>query len=242
MFRHCALHKRPYYFFMKRILFSVLATAALYACNDVKKEDVKLKEFKMPDSAVSTPAAATVPAVLPDTLKHASNDTIIAGKSIGNVSIDEKMESAGAKLGRPDDGDAAMGKALSIWKSKPSGKGSDTVSHTITIYSTTNFGDKDEAPRVQNIRITSPFFKTEEGVRCGGTLFFIKMQYPTIKKPIAAYTDKATGEEIAIYDEQKEGIAFEINTAGKCIAIGVHKPGKKIIDTYLPMFPDLKKD
>lgn len=226
---------------MKRILFSVLAIAALHACNNAKKDDVKLKEFKMPDSAASTPVTAAAPVAVQDTLKHAANDTIVAGKSIGHVSIDEKMELVGAELGKPDDGDAAMGKALSIWKSKPSGKAGDTVSHTITIYSTTNFGDKDEAPRVQNIRVTSPFFKTAEMVKCGSTLVFIKMQYPTVKKPTATYTDKATGEEIAIYDEQKEGIAFEINAGGKCVAIGVHKPGKRIFDTYLPMFPDLKR-
>jgi hypothetical protein len=225
---------------MKRILFSVLTITALHACNSVNKKDVKLTEFKMPDSAAATPVTA-VPVSLPDTL-HASNDTIAAGKSIGYVSINEKMEPVTAELGTPDDGDAAMGKALSIWRSKPSGKGADTVSHTITIFSTTNFGDKEEAPRVQNIRVTSPFFKTVEMIRCGSTLAFIKLQYPAVKKPIAAYTDKASGEVITIYDDQKQGISFEINPEGKCIGIAVHKPGKKIIDTYLPMFPDLKKE
>jgi hypothetical protein len=225
---------------MKRILFSVLAITALYACNGVNKKDVKLTEFKMPDSATATPVTA-VPVSVPDTLHNASNDTIAAGKSIGYVSIGEKMELVTAELGTPDDGDAAMGKALSIWRSKPSGKGADTVSHTITIFSTTNFGDKDEVPRVQNVRITSPFFKTAEMIKCGSTLAFIKLQYPAVKKPIAAYTDEASGEEITIYDDQKQGISFEVNPEGKCVAIGVHKPGKKITDTYLPMFPDLKK-
>lgn len=229
---------------MKRILFSVLAIAALHACNDAKKEDVKLKEFKMPDSVEKTPAAtpAGAPAPLQDTLRnHAVNDTIVAGRSIGKTYINEKMELLGAELGKPDDGDAAMGKAISIWTIDPSGRGTDTITHTITVYSTTNFGAKDEAPKVESIRITSPYFKTPEMVRSGSTLAFIKLQYPTIKKPTATYTDKKTGEEITIYDEQKQGISFEISPSGKCIGIGVHKPGKKITDAYLPMFPDLKK-
>ncbi len=225
---------------MKRILFSVLIITALHACNNADKKEVKLTEFKMPDSVTATPVTQPVVSV-PDTLHNTSNDTIAAGKSIGYVFIDEKMELVTAVLGTPDDGDAAMGKALSIWKSKPSGKGADTVSHTITIFSTTNFGDKDEAPRVQNVRITSPFFKTTEMIKCGSTLAFIKLQYPAVKKAVAAYTDKASGEEITIYDDQKQGISFEINPEGKCIGIAIHKPGKKIFDIYLPMFPDLKR-
>jgi len=225
---------------MNRIIFFALAILALHACNNVKKGDVKMTELEMPDSALAAPAPAVPAAPAADTLKHAANDTIVPGKSIGNISIDEKMTLAGAELGRPDDGDAAMGQAISIWKSRPAGKGSDTVVHTITIYSTTNFGDKEEAPRVQNIRITSPFFKTAEMVKCGSTLAFIKLQYPDIKKPIATYTDKATKEEISIYDDQKAGVSFEISPLGKCVGIGVHKNTKKITETYLPMFPDLK--
>ena len=68
------------------------------------------------------------------------------------------------------------------------------------------------------------------------------MQYPTIKKATASFSDKTTGKTVQIYDEVKQGIAFEINEATKCIGITVHLPGKKAWESYFVEYGPLKKD
>ena len=46
------------------------------------------------------------------------------------------------------------------------------------------------------------------------------------------YTTNA-GNKISVYDDVKEGIAFETNEEGKCILISVHLKGQKNIKTTL---------
>ena len=175
------------------------------------------------------------------TISSAANDTIVPGKSIGHILLNEKMDEVIKVLGQPDSADAAMGKSMSKWFSKPSKKGADTVIHSIIVFATTNFGGKDEASRVRHIRITSPFFKTAEQVGCGSTIAFIKMQYPEIKKPGASYTDRS-GNTVMIYDDVKEGIAYEIDGSTRCIGITVHGRGQKARETYLAEFGNTENE
>ena len=171
--------------------------------------------------------------------KPATNDTIVPGKSIGHISLNETAEDVIRALGEPDARDAAMGKALLTWNSKPSMKGADTIVNSIEIFTATNFGAKNEASRVKQIRITSPFFKTSEHVSCGSTIAFIKLQFPELKKVTASYTDNA-GNTIMIWDDTKTGISFEINEMTKCCGITVHKPGEKAREIYNAKFGDVK--
>lgn len=217
----------------------MLLAAAMQACNDKSSKNTNTATADTTVTVANTPAST---APVADTTKKVSqaNDSIFPGKSIGNAAIGEKMEDVVKLLGQPDDGDAAMGKAISIWRSKA--KAGDSTVHTFTIYSITNFDGKDETPRVKIIRATSPFFKTAEGVGSGSTLAFIKAQYPAAKKPVASYTDTIQHTKLMIYEASKEGIAFEINeTTGKCAGVIVHVPGDNGYSTYLPMFPGLKK-
>lgn len=174
---------------------------------------------------------------IPDSIiKPTAKQLIIPGKSIGQITIDEKMEEVAKLLGIPDDGDAAMGKSISIWYSKnPLNK------YSTTIYSTSNFGDKDESRKVQNIRVTSPYFITENFIRCGNDLSFIQQKYPELKKPKSYYQDTTTKTNINIFENIKDGIAFEINESNKCVGISVYKPGKRITQTYLPLFPGVQE-
>ena len=222
---------------MKRIILPA-AILFIFGC----KEQTKTSKEKFTDTVVkdttivhdTVKLAAATPAV------NAANDTITAGKSIGHISLNEKSADVIKELGKPDAEDAAMGKAMLTWFSKPSGKDADTVKNSIIVYTTTNFGGNDEAPRVKYIRITSPFFKTTEGISCGSTIAFIKMKYPALKKPTASYTDK-NGATVMLYDVKDEGIGFEINEATKCVGITVHKPNTNPWEILVPEFGDIKK-
>jgi hypothetical protein len=227
---------------MKHNVWLLAALTTLCACSTNLRENNSTKDST---TIFVMKKADTLPTILKDTTRiitdtitgRISADSIIPGKGIGQIALNEKRESVIAKLGRPDAGDAAMGKAISIWHSKR--KGNDSTVHSVTVYSTTNFGDKEESHKVQSIRITSPVFITAQSIKCSSTLAFLKIQCPEIRNPQSFYKDSSTGEKINIYENVKTGIAFEINSAGKCIGISVHKPGKKITQTYLPMFPGL---
>ena len=219
---------------MKKAILLPVTAFILFSCNQPTKTTVeKVTETTVKSDTATLKDTLTVSKQLAPV--SAANDTITPGKSIGHISLDEKTGEVIAELNKPDGEDAAMGKALLTWNSKPSMKGADTTVNSINIFTSTNFGAKDEASRVKHIRVTSAFFKTPEHAGCGSTIAFIKMQYPEIKKPAASYTDKA-GKTVLIYDDIKTGIAFEINDATKCIGVTVHKPGEKAWETYISEF------
>jgi len=217
---------------MKQIL-SILLAFSICACNQKsKKSDIKLASAEIKDSTrVSGKDSVTSHAAV-----SKANDTIMPGKSIGHISLDEKTEDVIQALGQPDSSDAAMGKQMLSWYSKPTKK--DTAVNSIKIFAAANFGGKDEAARVRQVRITSPFFKTAEGIGCGSTIAFIKTQYKDIKKASASYTDRS-GNPVMIYDDIKEGIAFEIGSNTKCVGVTVHPRGHKAWEIYAAEFGDL---
>ena len=164
----------------------------------------------------------------PDSLQPVPEaELIVPGKSIGLTSIGERADSVGAKLGRPDEGDAAMGKAISTWYSK----GDKT--HSTTIFFTTNFGDKDEASRARQVRITSPYFKTKEGLSVGSPMDDISKVYPVLKKTGRYPSPKDASQMVVVMDEPDKGIAFEIDPSYKCVGIVIHRPEDKPFETYL---------
>ncbi len=223
----------------KGYLISIIALS-LFACTQHAKTDTgKFTATAVHDSVSKTTDTAKKN-ILAATLPAAANDTILPGKSIGHILLNEKLDEVIRALGPPDSSDAAMGKSMSKWFSKPSQKGADTAVHSIIVFATTNFGGKDEGPRVKHIRITSPFFKTAEGVGCGSTIAFIKMQYPTIKKPGVSYTDRS-GNTVMIYDDIKQGIAYEIDASTKCVGITVHARGQRAREVYNAEFGDVEE-
>jgi hypothetical protein len=161
--------------------------------------------------------------------KLLSNNLIIPGESIGQTSINEDAATMVKRLGKPDAGDAAMGKALSIWYA-----GHDTTAHQTAIFSSRQMGTADEASRIKQIRVTSPEFVTKNGIHVGSDLKQIG-QYFELKK-VAHYAKGETNYDIS---ESKEGIAFETDPSGKCVAIMVYPKGERQIDTYLPFYNNL---
>ena len=228
---------------MKTLLLGLCFSFFWCSCSQRDKTTVE----KFTDTAIrdSVTKPALVDSIAVDSLKKAfqaaANDTIFPGISIGCIKLGQTANDIIKALGQPDSSDAAMGKSMMRWFSKPTGKGIDTAVNSISVFSSSNMGSKDERRRIIHIRITSPYYKTPEHIGYGSTLTFIKRQYPTLKKPTATFSDKSTGKTVQIYDEIKEGIAFEINEATKCAGITIHLPGKKAWETYFNEYGTPKK-
>lgn len=185
------------------------------ACNQPQTKSTQTK--KVADTVFSTIISAEEKQVSDAAL-------IIPGKSIGKISLKENAEEVYKILGKPDSGDAAMGKSLSTWYANHNPKGYQTQ-----IFCSRNMGSPDEnTSRVKQIRVTSPFFKTKEGIGAGSTLAQIQTKFKVVKT--ASYPDKKPPYQI--YDDKKS-IAFEIDNNQKCMAVIVYLPGDRGGITYL---------
>lgn len=167
---------------------------------------------KAADGTVTTAIAQA------DTVRQAAGiqpaQLIVPGQSIGLTRLDEPADSVTKRLGRPDAGDAAMGKSLSTWYA-----GHNPQGYRTGIFCSRQMG-ADETSRVQQIRITSPWFKTKEGLSVGADSTTISNYYTL--KPTQRFSDNGIrGTEYS----SPTGIAFELDQSGHCIGIIVRKPG-----------------
>ena len=148
---------------------------------------------------------------------------LLPGISAGQTKIGEDADSIYVRLGKPDGGDAAMMKAVAIWYSHH-----DTTDNSIAIY-TQRGTDSGAVARVLQIRITSPLFKTGEGIGTASSLHEIQKAFAV--KKTEEYAD--AGKNYIVYDSKK-GIAFEIDAKqNNCVAIVIHKAGVIGEGTYL---------
>jgi len=185
------------------------------ACNQTQTKSTQTK--KVADTVFSTIISAEEKSVPASAL-------IIPGKSIGKILLKEDAELVYKQLGKPDSGDAAMGKSLSTWYANHNPKGYQTQ-----IFCSRYMGSPDEnTSRVKQIRVTSPFFKTKEGIGAGSTLAQIQTKFKVVKT--ASYLNKKLPYDI--FDNQN-GIAFEI-AGKKCTAVIIYLPGDRGGFTYLP--------
>lgn len=164
-----------------------------------------------------------------DTLPGAN--LIVPGQRIGGTSINENMDSVVQRLGKPDAGDAAMGKALSIWYAGHNSKGYQTA-----IFSSRQMGADDESSRVKYIRITSPRFRLQNGLRVGSSLNKIKKHYVLSQEAVYSEADV----QYNIYTAT-EGVAFEIASNGICKGIIVQAPGQVQGSIYVPFHNNLEQ-
>ncbi|KAA6438409.1 hypothetical protein FEM33_17120 [Dyadobacter flavalbus] len=180
-----------------KILFSTVIIMIMLACN--KPAD---------KASVNTDTTASVSVeseVKPDQL-------ITPGKGIGHLTIGLPVDSAITRLGRPDSSDAAMGSALMAWYSKDAGK------HRTAVFAGRNMGNEDIS-RIKKIMVSSPWFRTGDGVATGTLLTDIKRSY-TLKQ-VDDLTARQKG--LQVFDDNEKGITFDIDSAsGKCTAITVH--------------------
>lgn len=150
---------------------------------------------------------------------------IVPGKSIGQTRLKENAELVFKRLGQADDGDAAMGKSLATWYAghHPSGY------QTQVFFSRYMAGMDDTTSRVKQIRVTSLYFKTANGIGPGSTLKQINTFFKVNKT--AAFTENK--RPYFIYDTHK-GIAFETNASSICTGVIIYLSGDRGGFTYLP--------
>jgi hypothetical protein len=165
------------------------------------------------------------------------NELIVAGKSIGKINLGMNDSLLGVVLGKADMSDAAMGKAWLTWYGKkPDEHNNKTELNIFTSYKDTSMREK----VVQQVRTTSSFFSTASGLHVYSSLQDIKKQFPQLKKA-ATYNDSSS-RTIIIYDEQQQGIAFEMAPANQqeiCTGIIIHEPGIKVTQTYISLHPGM---
>jgi len=212
------------YIVYMRYSLIILAATGLMACNQSPKSTTAVDSTTIAATVKQTNDTATLS-------KLVSTDKLITpGKSIGQTVLGQDAEAVFKRLGKPDAGDAAMGKALSIWYA-----GHDTTGHQTMIYTSRQMGTNDEAARVKQIRVTSPWFMTADGIHNGSTLQQIGKVYEVKKS--ATFTLK--NETYTIYRSAK-GIAFEIDPQEICKGIIVFDAASQPGQMYLPFYSNLK--
>lgn len=186
----------------KRILILLVAMAACQSNEQPKQEAVA-------DTVVAAPAAPA-----PD-----SSYLVLPGVAIGHTKINENMEDVIRLLGKPDDGDAAMQKAVAIYYKDD---------YATSILSARDTGDNPVA-RVKQIRVTSPAFKTADDLHVGAVL-----KTGDLKK---VTTYKTKNVVYTVWD-RGDGLAFEADSTGKCVAVLVYAPEEPYQGAYLNIRPN----
>ncbi len=156
--------------------------------------------------------------------ENAGDLLLIPGQSVGSVALGD-ADSVLDALGDPDFSDAAMGKAALIWYPE------DEPNHPISVFTARDMGN-DETARIKQIRITSPRFKTRHSIGVGSSLRDISDNYPL--QIVETYDQD--GETHTVYNAN-EGIAFEVDTAYRCVAVVIHEPDVSIA-SYAPLRPE----
>lgn len=192
----------------------------LAACTDKKVTSVKSENEAASDTITTliTPKKTDIKLL------------IVPGTSIGLTVLGANTESL-AVLGQPDLSDAAMGKAWMSWYSKKmDAKGSRSELMIATGYRDSEMKEK----VIMEIRINSADFKTQMGNGTGQSLEMIQKEFPNLKAGLK-YTNKDLKSEVQIYDAVADGIAFEADRNGKCIAVVVHPKLKEVNNEYLAL-------
>ena len=204
--------------------FALVVTFVLWSCHDAGTQPARpvTSVTSIRDTGLQPSSPQTRPSLQP------AAAAIIAGSSIGSVSLDMNADSVVAMLGQPDRSDAAMGKAWLVWTSKSSAG----MPRETAVYTSRNMGVGKEESRVKEIRITSGFFYTQDSLRTGLRLADIRAKRPALKR-----VDVVAAAPKQFYDDADGGISFEFGAGGVCTAILVHPKGVRLTDVYLPLQP-----
>lgn len=159
----------------------------------------------------------------------ASDSLIVPGRSAGEIELETNAAPVMQKLGKPDAGDAAMGKSVSTWFEQH-----DTSGHALSIFTAKDMGNSSTA-LIKQIRVTAPSYKTEHGISTAATLTEIEKAF-SLKK-MKGYQLKA--EPVEVYADPA-GIAFEIDKRGRCIGIVIYPKGDLHADTYARFLPEAR--
>ena len=192
---------------MFKYLFISAISILMFGCESMSTH----KSLADSIHAVDTPLKTIAPAKL-----------IVPGKRIGDICINEDADSVVAKLGRPDSSDAAMGASTMVWLDKT---GKNT--HQTSVYAHRNMGAANEKINyIKEIRETSPSFKTADYGGAGSEIKDVLKLYKLKKHPASG------NKKLWLYDNYQEGIGFEVDSTGKCLAVYIHAPNDSSA-TYL---------
>lgn len=145
------------------------------------------------------------------------------GVAVGNVKLGTDAAPFFARMGKPDSGDAAMGKTLAIWKNN----GFQTA-----LYTERNMGVDDTA-RIRMFRTTHPGYRTAGKAGSGAALADITRSFDLTQT--AWYPD---GQDTIRVLTAPEGISFEVNQKMFCTGLILHAPGADPSASYLPFHPN----
>lgn len=167
------------------------------------------------------------------------NLTIVPGQSIGNVSLEQNATEL-SFLGTADLSDAAMGKSWETWYSTNSKRvNGKTELNIYTTYKDNGMTEK----VVRQIRMTSPDFKTPNGIQVNSSFEDIRSSFPELHL-LGSFIKPGTTDTVKLYDAIDSGIAFEIDNTQpdmRCLAIIIHRKTVPVTEEYLNFHPDLKK-
>lgn len=186
--------------------FIIAATLGIFSCGHHEGKEGTAKQDLTAVKAVDD----TSKMVIPDKL-------IVPGKSAGKITIGDNAGNLSSILGKPDFSDAAMGSAVMTWYAAH-----DTAGYKTSVFANHNFGSKDESiARIRKVLVTSPTFKTAEGLNTGLSLAEYQKHFDL--SPVSSFTAK--GKKVKVYEAKGKGIAFEVDSAsGKGVGIAIHQP------------------
>jgi len=167
----------------------------------------------------------------------AGSNIVVPGKSVGGIYLREPASQATVPLGQPSDGDTAMGRSWGVWVSRNSHPPKQYALDVLTIRDDTGLHEF-----VEEVRVTSPWFITRQGVSVGSSFATVLKAFPC-----AQLTDPDTNpklhQTVALYDDVKHGILFEFEVgkrkcspSTKCTAILIHPKGRNALDEYMPWY------
>lgn len=199
---------------MKKLIFCISITL-LFSCKENSEKATLNSQNQQASENISQSKT-----------KLAYANEIIPGKRLGSIILNKNATAVLDSLGKPDSGDAAMGKAISTW-----GKGDDDL---LTLYTTTQMGVENFS-RIKAIRSLSKDFKTEDNLGVSSSIEALKRYYRL--DPAGKFT--FDGKHYFLYTTHK-GIAFEIGMNQKCHGILLYPINAEPETFYLSIYPDFK--
>jgi hypothetical protein len=170
--------------------------------------------------------------------KVESAATIAPGQGIGRIFLGQKLEEVHASIGAPKLSDAAMGgRRWEVWRSGPAFEGRrQNGSEQLEIYFKPEQPDLGGPSVVQQIRVTSPFFRTLSGISMRSSYSEIITTFPDLRidEELTYNLNGGRNEkEIEMFVDHSRGIGFEFRAGasvdptatGYCRAIHVFRPG-----------------
>jgi hypothetical protein len=175
----------------------------------------------------------------------AAPDTIMPGRSIGHIRLAESAKQAMNSLGAMAVGDGASGRFWQVWISRTPQSAKHYELDVLTIRDMSGSDLKRMHEFVEQVRVTSPWFATHQGIHVGSSLSSVITAFPKVRRLNPDVTP-TKHQKLALYDDVRQGITFEFAAAKhgvpgstKCQAILVHPKRKNVLEAPYPWYmPD----